>query len=132
MKSTMALASVLCILMFFGSCAARRNVRVARLFADDPYWAQVLPTKDESKVLVTEGDLHRKYHPIAQIFVDSVGWKKELSFARMRQEGAKIGADAVIRIKVSTQFEGQVWNRSGGSPRNRHTLEGLAVIYDDE
>lgn len=132
MKSNMALATVLCVLMLSTSCTARRNVRVARLLADDPYWAQALPTKDESTVLVTEGDLQRKYHPIARIFVDSVGWKKEVSFARMRQEGAKIGADAVIRIKVSTQYEGQVWNRYGGRPRNRHTLEGLAVIYDDE
>lgn len=109
------------------------HVRIAPVFADDSYWARVAP-KDGSTVLVTEGDLQRKYRPIARIFVDSVGRDKNISFVRMREEGAKIGADAVIQIKVSTQYEGQNVNLYTGQnlgPRNRHTLEGLAVIYED-
>jgi hypothetical protein len=113
---------------------AQRHVRVAPLFADDPYWARVAP-KPETAVLVTEGDLQRKYRPIARIFVDSVGTDKSLSFARMKEEGARIGADAVIQIKVSLQYEGQNVNLYTGQnlgPRNRHTLEGLAVIYEEQ
>jgi hypothetical protein len=113
-------------------CVAQRNVRVAPLFADDPYWTQVKP-KDEAQVLVTEGDLRRKYRPIARIFVDSVGTEKELTFDRMREEGGKIGADAVIQVKVSTQYEGQNVNLYTGQnfgPRNRHVLEGLAVVFE--
>jgi hypothetical protein len=134
MKQAIALLSVLCALVFLAACAAQRHVRVAPLFADDPYWARVAP-KDESAVLVTEGDLQRKYRPIARIFVDSVGRDKSLSFARMKEEGAKIGADAVIQIKVSTQYEGQVVNLYSGQnygPRNRHTLEGLAVVFEEQ
>ena len=133
MKRTIALLAVLSVLAVLAACAAQRHVRVAPLFADDPYWVRVAP-KPESAVLVSEGDLQRKHRPIARIFVDSVGTDKSLSFARMKEEGAKIGADAVIQIKVSTQYEGQNVNRSTGQnygPRNRHTLEGLAVIYEE-
>ncbi len=125
---------LLCALAFFTSCAAERNVRVAPLYADDPYWSQVTP-KPNSAVFVTEGDLKRKYRPIARIIVDSVGGDKSLSFARMKEEGAKIGADAVIQIKVSTQYEGQNVNLYTGQsygPRNRHTIEGIAVIYEPQ
>ena len=128
MKRTIAMLPMLCALLFLVACVAQRYVRVAPLFADDPYWAKVAP-KPESAVLVTEGDLQRKYRPIARIFVDSEGWDKSLSFARTKEEGAKIGADAVIQIKVSVQYEGQDQNNI---PRNRHTLEGLAVIYEKE
>ena len=134
MRRTITMSALVCALMLLASCAAHRNVRVAPLFADDPYWTQVAP-KAESALVVTEGDLQRKYRPIARIFIDSVGWDKNLSFTRMRQEGAKIGADAVIQIKVSSQYEGQNVNRYTGQnygPRNRHTLEGLAVIYEDQ
>jgi uncharacterized protein YbjQ (UPF0145 family) len=132
MKRAITMLPALCALLFLGACAAQRHVRVAPLFADDAHWAQVAP-KDESAVLVTEGDLQRKYRSIARIFVESVGRDKNLSFARMRQEAAKIGADAVIQIKVSTQYEGQNVNLYTGQnlgPRNRHTLEGLAVVYE--
>lgn len=114
------------------ACAAKRYVRVAPLYADDPYWTHVIP-KPDSAVLVTEGDLERKYRPIARVFVESVGTDKNISFSRMREEGAKIGADAVILIKVSSQYEGQNVNAVTGNttgPRNRHTLEGLAVVFD--
>lgn len=134
MRWPIAMSAVMCALMLLASCAAHRNVRVAPLFADDAHWTRAAP-KAESAVLVTEGDLQRKYRPIARIFVDSVGRDKNLSFARMRQEGAKIGADAVIQIKVSSQYEGQNVNLYSGQnygPRNRHTLEGLAVIYEDQ
>jgi uncharacterized protein YbjQ (UPF0145 family) len=53
----------------------------------------------------------------------------------MREEGAKVGADAVIRVRVASQYEGQNVNLYTGQnygPRNRHTLEGLAVIYEPE
>lgn len=134
MKQSIALLSVLCALVFLAACAAPRHARVAPLFADDPYWSRVDP-KHESAVLVTEGDLQRRYRPIAKIFVDSVGRDKSLSFARMKKEGAKIGADAVIQIKVSTQYEGQNINTYTGQnygPRNRHTLEGLAVVFEEQ
>jgi hypothetical protein len=126
-----ALCGALSVLAF-ASCVATRHVRVAPLFADDPYWSAVVP-KGESDVLVTEGDLQRKYHPIARLFVDSTGTDQNISFARMKQEGAKIGADAVIQIKVSSQYEGQnvnLYTHESLGPRNRHTLEGLAVIDD--
>ncbi len=132
MKRTGSVVALVCGVALLSGCAAARRVRVAPLFADDPYWAHVAP-KDESSVLVTEGDLQRKYRPIARIFVESVGRDKSISFARMREEGAKIGADAVIQIKVSTQYEGQNVNLYTGQdlgPRNRHTLEGLAVVYE--
>lgn len=134
MKLIVTVSAMACTLMLLTACVAHRNVRVAPLFADDTYWTQVVP-KAESHVLVTEGDLQRKYRPIARIFVDSVGRDKSLSFARMRQEGAKIGADAVIQVKVSSQYEGQNVNLYTGQnygPRNRHTLEGLAVIYEEQ
>lgn len=120
-------------IIFLSGCAASRHVRVAPLFADDPYWTRVVP-KPVADVLVTEGDLHRKYRPIARIFVDSTGRKKSISFERMRKEGAKIGADAVIKITVSTQYEGQNIDLSGRQlgQRNRHTLEGLAVVYEKD
>ena len=57
---------------------------------------------------------------------------KELSFDRMKVEAAKIGADAVIKVAVSTRYEGQDFNWITGKnlgPRNRHFLEGIAVIY---
>ena len=79
MKRAITILPPLCALLVFGACAAKRHVRVAPLFADDPYWTQVAP-KEESTVLVTEGDLQRNYSPIARIFVDSVGWDKNLSF----------------------------------------------------
>lgn len=133
MKLTIAIVSVFSALAILAACAAQRHVRVAPLFVDDPYWGQVAQ-KPESAVLVTEGDLKRKYRPIARIFVDSVGTDQSLSFARMKEEGAKIGADAVIQVKVSTKYEGQDVNLYTGQnygPRNRHTLEGLAVIYEE-
>ncbi len=64
-----------------------------------------------------------------------MGRDKSLSFARMKEEGAKIGADAVIQIKVSTQYEGQnvnLYNGQNYGPRNRHTLEGLAVVFEEQ
>ncbi len=123
---------VLCALVFLEACTAPRNVRVAPLFADDPYWAHVAP-KQESEVFVTEGDLQRKYRPIAKIFVESKGKKLTHSFARMKDEGAKIGADAVIKIKVSSQYMGQTRNPylDTTRPINRHTLEGIAVVFED-
>jgi hypothetical protein len=134
MRQATIVISVLCVALLLKGCTAPRHVRIAPLFADDPYWSHVTP-KPESAVLVTEGDLKRKYRPIAKIFIDSVGRDINLSFARMRVEGAKIGADAVIQIKVSTQYEGQNVNLYTGQnlgPRVRHTLEGLAVIYEKE
>jgi hypothetical protein len=134
MKRIVIVWALACVLMLLVACAAHRNVRIAPLFADDTYWTQVVP-KPESVVLVTEGDIRRKYRPIARIFVDSIGRDKNLSFARMRQEGAKIGADAVIQIKVSSQYEGQDVNLYTGQnygPSNRHILEGLAVIYEEK
>lgn len=112
MKHRTAVLALLYIVALLVGCTAARHVRVAPLFADDPYWGQVAP-KDASTVLVTEGNLKRNCRPIARIFVDSVGSDKNISFARMREEGAKIGADAVIQIKVSTQYEGQNVNLSG-------------------
>jgi hypothetical protein len=50
---------LLCGLAVAG-CAAPRNVRVAPLYADDPYWHKVAQ-KQAERVLVTEGDLRRKY-----------------------------------------------------------------------
>jgi len=79
---------------------AKRHVRVAPLFADDVYWTHVTE-KPVSEVMITEGDLKRKYKPIAKIFVDSIGTDPSISFDRMKKEGAKIGADAVIKIKVT-------------------------------
>jgi len=134
MKRTIAMLFVLCSLGLLVACVAQRHVRVAPLFADDPYWARVAP-KPETAVLVTEGDLQRKYRTIARIFVDSVGRDKSFSFSKMKEEGAKIGADAVIQIKVSTQHEGQnvdIYTGQNYGPRNRHTLEGLAVIYEEQ
>jgi len=121
----------LLILTYFLGCAANRNSRVSPLYADDPYWKQYSP-KELSKVIVTEGDLKRKYHPIAKIYVDSSGSDLSLSFERMKQEGANIGADAVIKIQVKKQYEGQSTNLYTGQnygPVNRHYIEGLAVLY---
>jgi hypothetical protein len=132
MNRLIVMLFLLCPLLFLSACMATRHVRVAPFYADDPYWTQVTP-KPESAVLVTEGDLQRKYRPIARIFIDSVGRDIDLSFARMQEEGAKIGADAVIQIKISSQYEGQNVNPYTGKnygPRNRHTLEGIAVIYE--
>jgi hypothetical protein len=112
---------LLAMALAFVGCAARRHVRVAPLFVDDAYWSQVTPKK-ESEVIVTEGDLKRKYKPIATVFVDSIGREPDISFARMKKEGAKIGADAVIKVKVSKQ--------SAGHNRERHFLEGLAVVFE--
>ena len=133
MKAKEFSAILLFALCLFTACMAERHVRVAPLFADDPYWTKVVP-KIDSNVLVTEGDLHRRYRPIARIFVDSAGRDKSVSFNRMKEEGAKIGADAVIKVAVSTQYEGQIVNLYNGQnygPRNRHTLEGVAVVYED-
>ncbi len=130
MKRRIGLA-VICATTLLVGCAAARHVRTAPLFADDQYWERVVP-KDKSAVLVTEGDLQRKYRPIAKIYVESVGRDKNISFARMRDEAAKMGADAVIQIMVSNQYEGQDINVVTGQnlgPRNRHTLVGLAVVY---
>ena len=131
MNRTTSILALLCALVFFAACAAQRHVRVAPLFADDPYWTRITP-KLESTVLVTEGDLRRKYRPIARIFVDSVGIDKSISFARMKEEGARIGA--VIQIKVSSQYEGQNENPYTGQngPLNRHTLEGIAVVFEKQ
>lgn len=129
MNKSIVVALVLPLIL---GCAAKREVRIAPLYADDPYWTHVIP-KADSAVLVTEGDLHQKYTPIARLFVESTGRDKGRSFARLREEAAKIGADAVIQIKVSSQYEGQNVNTVTGQPmgpRNRHTLEGLAVIFD--
>jgi hypothetical protein len=120
------------VVLVMVGCAARRNARIAPLYADDPYWQQYV-AKAPSEVLVTEGDLRKKYRPIARIFVDSSGTEKSLSFERMGEEGARIGADAVIKIKVSTQYEGQVTNAVTGQDyggSNRHLLEGTAVIFN--
>ncbi len=115
--------ALLCTLVLLTGCVATRHARIAPLYADDPYWTRVMP-KPEANVIVTEGGLLRKYRPIARIFVDSVGSDKNISFSRMKAEGAKIGADAVIQIAVSAQYEGENYMR--------HTLEGLAVIYEAE
>jgi hypothetical protein len=133
MRKKLLLAAILLPLGLFG-CAVKRQVRVAPMYADDPYWATVVP-KPDSAVLVTEGDLQRKYRPIARVFVESVGSDKGRSFSRMREEGAKIGADAVILIKVSSQYEGQNVNTVTGQrmgPRNRHVLQGLAVVFEKQ
>ena len=114
------------------ACSAPRNVRVAPLFADDPYWSSVKP-RLPSEVIVTEGDLIRKYRPIARILVDSVGRDRSVTMERIREEAARIGADAVVKITMTTQYEGQAYNLYTGQPlgpRNRHTLEGLAVVFE--
>jgi hypothetical protein len=131
MKRILVVLLLVCLVVFVG-CAAKRRVRVAPLYADDPYWAQV-EKRPIDGIIVTEGDLRRKYTPIAKIFVESVGWKKEISFKRMKRECARIGADAVIKVKVSTQYVGQVENIATGKSfaRNKHVLEGVAVIYED-
>jgi hypothetical protein len=125
------LGFLLASLTLLASCAAKREVRVAPLFADEPYWTTVV-AKPEKDVLVTEGDLQRKYRPIARIFVESVGTNKSVSFERMKKEAAKIGADAVVQIKVTSRYDGQDVNYKGRDlgPRNRHTLEGLAVVFE--
>lgn len=128
---TAAILSLLCTLVLIAACASPRNVRVAPLFADDPYWQRITP-KPTTAILVTEGGLLRKYRPIARIFVDSVGDDRTISINSMREEGGRIGADAIIQITTSTQYEGQNVNAYNGQnlgPRIRHTLEGLAVIY---
>jgi len=127
---------VILISMLFCGCVASRNVRVARLYADDPIW-QTLSPKDPNEVIITEGDLKRKYKPIAKIFIDSVGSKVEISFDRMREEASKIGADAVVNIEVKNQYEGQeeYTNLYTGityklGPVRHHYIVGTAVIFE--
>ena len=116
MKKTLLMA------MALGGClAAKRHVRVAPLFADDVYWTHVTE-KPISEVMITEGDLKRKYKPIAKIFVDSIGTDPSISFDRIKKEGAKIGADAVIKIKVT--------KGAAGGDDERHFLEGIAVLFE--
>ena len=70
--------------------------------------------------------------PIARIIVDSVGGDKSITMQRIREEAAKIGADAVLKLTQTTQYEGQRYNTYSGKPMgrvNRHTMEGLAVVY---
>jgi len=62
MKHTAAVLVLWGTVLLVG-CAAACHVRIAPVFADDPYWAHVAP-KDKFTVLVTEGDLQRKYRPI--------------------------------------------------------------------
>lgn len=131
-SSILRLIAVLTMLSFL-SCASPRNVRVSPLYADDPIWLNRTP-KEPINIIVTEGDLKRKYIPFAKITVDSTGRDKERSFDRMRAEAAEIGADAVIKITISSQYEGQSVNLYTGQnygPRNRHTLEGIAVKFSD-
>lgn len=126
-KTALSLAVVVSML----GCVAARHVRVAPLFADDPYWSRAKP-RPPSEVIVTEGDLLREYRPIARIIVDSVGSDRSITKERMRKEAARIGADAVIKIGVTTQYEGQDYNLYTGKPLgpvNRHMLEGTAVVF---
>jgi len=109
------------------SCVAKRNVRVSPIYADDPLWVNKIPVTKKD-ILVTEGDLIRKYTPFAKITVDSVGSSKEHSFGRMREEAAKIGADAVIKVSVSNQYEGQDVNLFSGQDLVRVQVCNLNLI----
>lgn len=123
---------------------APRNVGFAPNYADDPYWSTATP-RDPEKVLLTEGDLQRKYTVKGKIRVDSTGEETSISMKYLRREAAQRGIDAVIKIRVSRQSEGQVGvgnetvnyvtgqSYGYGSltvPIVRHYIEGEAVIFD--
>jgi hypothetical protein len=50
-------------------CAGSPTTRVSPYSWDDPYWkAQNYENKDPESVIVTEGDLERKYREVATIY----------------------------------------------------------------
>lgn len=125
------LLSLFFTLLFLG-CGSGSQVRVAPIFYDDPYWKNYT-AKDPSSIIVTEGGLQKKHKQIAKLYYEGHPKRKEEAFTAMGKQAALLGADAVIKITINTQYEGQAVNLFTGQnygPRNTAYYEGIAVIFN--
>jgi hypothetical protein len=96
-------------------CAGSPTTRVSPYSCDDPYWkAQNYENKDPESVIVTEGDLERKYREVATIYTEGGPKDKEEAFSLMRSRLSEFGADAVIKVRK----------------KKNKNYEGIVVLFD--
>jgi hypothetical protein len=107
------LYTILCLL--FLGCAGSPTTWVSPYSWDDPYWkAQNYENKDPESVIVTEGDLERKYREVATIYTEGSPKDKGEAFNLMRSRLSEFGADAVIKVRK----------------KKNKNYEGIVVLFD--
>ena len=91
-------------------------VKVEKIISDD-----FAPKVNDSKVLLVEGDINRKYESIAFLnIIGSLGSKKEQLDKRIKKEARKAGGDAVLFVTYTKE--------QGYYPM----VTGVIVIYNDD
>ena len=134
--STCIILFVVAILLI-GCGSAKRNVTIVKNYEDDPIWSQVKP-KEIKEIKLYNGDLRQKYIEVAEITVDSIGTSLDPTYDRMKEEAAKLGVDAVIKIHVSKKAEGSTTRYNPytktyeSDDSERHYMTGTAVIFSPQ